>query len=143
MENLTPNTTSHFRLYVAPAGKDVIYGPEYRFTTLVANNTDVGKVHVSTMNASSVTFVFDGSAGGSNVPYTCTEQGICYSSVYECPSLLDSHQAATSTDSVNPTTMIVTGLKPGTLYYFRKYAIINGVVHYNGTGSTSNVTTRK
>ncbi|MBT1700737.1 hypothetical protein KK083_27855 [Fulvivirgaceae bacterium PWU4] len=119
---LTWNRTYYVRAYAVSAG-GVTYGNQVTFTTPVFVATSLTTTAASSITKTSAT------AGGSVTGSTLiTSRGVCWSTS-SAPTTSNSKTIDGS--GSGSFTSAITGLTPGTLYYFRAYAIdVNGTTTY-------------
>ena len=127
LTGLHPETTYSYRSFVFQSGI-WFYGDIRTFTT-----TGSGEMF-TTGTASDVT-CFSASVAASvnvdaSVPYSTLSYGICYGTTID-PSTNGLHTEAQNRDiSTGEFTVILRGLYGGTTYYYRPYAVIDGVIKY-------------
>lgn len=127
LNGLIPETTYYYRSFVYQSGI-WFYGNTRSFTTS-------GSGELFTTGAASSVTCFSASVAASvNVdsssPYTSMTYGICYGTSID-PTMDNQHTVATNRDSsTGEFTTVLRGLYGGTTYYYRPYAVIDGVTKY-------------
>lgn len=133
--NLAPGITYHYRAFVTMNGVTT-YGADKTFATgtvgphIITNPATVITINSAVLNANI------GSAGSHPV----TEIGIVWSRTVTNPVLDGSSKASKSTAGINfphDFSFTASNLVTGSVYYFRAYAIANGVVYYGNSRSFS------
>ncbi len=124
----TPATTYYFSGY-ATNSTGTGYSADGTFTTLDTNIIPT----VTTPSSSSVTSItatLGATVTSLGIPATLTARGVCYSASISSPSLINGSTCvnATLAQTLTAYTVNISGLIPGTLYYFTGYAT-------NSTGS--------
>ena len=127
LNGLIPETTYYYRSFVYQSGI-WFYGNTRSFTTS-------GSGELFTTGAASSVTCFSASVAASvNVdsssPYTSMTYGICYGTSID-PTTDSQHTVATNRDaSTGEFTAVLRGLYGGTTYYYRPYAVIDGITRY-------------
>ena len=127
LTGLTPETTYSYRSFVYQSGI-WFYGDIRSFAT-------AGSGEVFTTGAASSVTCYSASVAASvkvdnSSPYTTMIYGICFGTSID-PTMDNQHIVATNRDSsTGEFTAILRGLYGGSTYYYRPYAIIDGVTKY-------------
>lgn len=125
LTSLTANTTYYVRAYATDHTNKTHYGDEVSFTTPVANTFQVTTTPMT--NIQLLTPTYSGTSGGTvSGTGTISAKGVCWNTA-ENPTIANSK--TTNGTGLSAFSSIVTGLNPGTTYYYRAYAT-------NSTGTT-------
>ncbi|MBO9701033.1 MAG: hypothetical protein J7604_12540 [Sporocytophaga sp.] len=118
LTDLTVNTTYYVRAYATDHTNKTHYGDEVSFTTPVATTFQVTTTPMT--NIQLLTPTYSGTSGGTvSGTGTISAKGVCWNSA-ENPTIDNSK--TTNGTGLSAFSSIVTGLNPGTTYYYRAYA---------------------
>ncbi|ADQ16441.1 hypothetical protein Lbys_0679 [Leadbetterella byssophila DSM 17132] len=139
LNNLTPNTTYHFRAYVISNGV-TSYGQNLSFKTAAVVPPGISTVAASSVTATSAKL---GGTLTSKGSYDISEYGIVWATSENPTTEVSTKYRVQGNVTAYPRAFDTTptNLSPNTTYYFRAYVIANGVTTYGSNLSlkTSNI----